>query len=138
MGNPNRPRPNPWQYLKYCYGGRLPDSMRNWVIEDVTGKGAITRLMVRMTIPAILILLPFWFIPTSFVVHMSMTVPILIPFIYFSHAQNKVWRRHVLRKHGIDPSLVDQREREKKAHIHDAYAERFGPRDPNSTGTHDI
>jgi hypothetical protein len=25
---------------------------------------------------------------------MSMTLPILIPFVYFSHALNKVWRRH--------------------------------------------
>jgi archaellum biogenesis protein FlaJ (TadC family) len=75
--------------------------MRDWVAEDVTGKGAIARLMVRMVIPAFLILLPFWFIPASFVVHLSMTVPILIPFIYFSHSQNKVWRRNVLRKHGI-------------------------------------
>ncbi len=138
MGNQNQPRPNPWQYLRYCYGGRLPDSMRDWVAEDVTGKGAIARLMVRMVIPAFLILLPFWFIPASFVVHLSMTVPILIPFIYFSHSQNKVWRRHVLRKHGLDPSMVDQRDREKRAHVHDSYIERFGPRDPNSTGTHDI
>ena len=82
MANQNRPRPNPWQYLRYCYGGRLPASMRDWVVEDVTGKGAIARLMVRMVIPAFLILLPFWFIPASFVVHLSMTVPILIPFIY--------------------------------------------------------
>lgn len=138
MTNSNRPRPNPWQYVKYCYGGRLPDSMRNWVIEDVTGKGAVARLMTRMFIPAFLVVLPFWFFPTDFVVRASMTLPILIPFIYFSHSQNKVWRRHTLRKHGLDPGLVDQREREKKAHIHDAYVARFGPRDPYSGGTHDI
>jgi Family of unknown function (DUF5313) len=138
MANPNRPKPNFWQYVKYCYGGRLPDSMREWVIEDVTGKGATMRLMVRMFIPAFLLLLPFWFVPADFVVRASMTVPILIPFIYFSHALNKIWRRHVLRVHGLNPGLVDQKQREKNAHIHDAYIAKYGPRDPSSTGTHDI
>ncbi len=138
MPNPNRPRPHPWQYVKYCYGGRLPDSMRDWVVEDVTGKGATIRLMVRMFIPAFLLLLPFWFVPADFVVRMSMTVPILIPFIYFSHALNKIWRRHVLRVHGLNPGLVDERDRQKNAHIHDAYIARYGPRDPSATGTHDI
>jgi len=138
MGNRNRPRPNLWQYLKYCYGGRLPASMSPWVIEDVTGKGATTRLMARMFIPAFLIMVPFWFFPTDIVVKLSMTVPILIPVIYFSHALNKIWRRHVLRVHGLDPGLVDQKDREKNAHIHDAYIARYGPRDSSSPGTHDI
>ena len=54
--------------------------------------------------------------------------PILIPFVYFSHALNKVWRRHMLAKHGLDPSLVDEISRRKKAHMHQAYIERYGPR----------
>ena len=138
MGNPYRPKPNPWQFLRYCYGGRLPDSMRDWVTEDLTGKGATTRMMVRMFIPAFLIVAPFWFVPADFVVRMSMTIPILIPFIYFSHALNKIWRRHMLRIHGLNPGLVDEKAREKNAHVHDAYIARYGPRDSSSPGTHDI
>ncbi len=86
----------------------LPDSMRDWVREDLAGKGATVRMMVRVFIPAFLIMVPFWFIPTTLDVHLSMTLPILIPFVFFSHALNKVWRRHMLRKHGLDPSLVDE------------------------------
>ncbi len=138
MPNPHRPKPNVGQYVRYCYGGRLPDSMRDWVAEDLTGSGATARMMVRMFIPAFLILVPFWFIPTNLVVHLSMTVPILIPFVYFSHALNKVWRRHMLRVHGLDPGLVDQKVREKNAHIHDAYIARYGPRDSSTPGSHDI
>ena len=52
MANPHRPKPNAWQYVKYCYGGRLPASMNDWVIEDLTGKGATMRVIVRMFIPA--------------------------------------------------------------------------------------
>jgi hypothetical protein len=138
MSNQSPPtKPNPWQYLRYIYGGRLPDSMRDWVRNDLAGPGATRRMMVRMFIPAFLILLPFWLIPTNLVVHLSMTVPILIPFVYFSHALNKVWRRHMLRVHGLNPGLVDELSRKKNAHIHEAYVERYGPRSGPSS-SHDV
>ncbi|CAN5730321.1 DUF5313 domain-containing protein [soil metagenome] len=132
-----RTSPGPWQYIRYSYGGRLPDSMRDWVRNDLAGKGATVRMMVRVFIPAVLILLPFWFIPTTLYVHLSMTVPILIPFVYFSHALNKVWRRHMLRVHGLNPDLVDELSRKKNAHIHQAYIDKYGPRSGPASG-HDI
>lgn len=130
-------RPNIWQYIGYSYGRRLPDSMRDWVREDLAGKGATVRMMIRVFIPAFVILIPFWFIPTTFDVHLSMTLPILIPFVYFSHALNKVWRRHMLAKHGLDPSLVDALSRQKNARIHEAYIEKYGPR-TGPTSSQDI
>ena len=48
-------KPNLLQYIGYCYGRRLPDSMRDWVREDLTGKGATIRMMVRVFIPAFLL-----------------------------------------------------------------------------------
>jgi Family of unknown function (DUF5313) len=132
-----RTKPNLPQYIGYCYGRRLPDSMRDWVANDLAGEGATRRMMIRVFIPAVLVMAPFWLIPTTLDVHLTMTLPILIPFVYFSHALNKVWRRHMLRKHNLDPSLVDVISRKKKAHIHQAYIERYGPRsEPGSS--HDI
>ncbi len=64
-----------------------------------------------------------------------MTLPILIPFVFFSHALNKVWRRHMLRKHGLDPGLADELKRKKDAHIHEAYIERYGPRSGPSSSS---
>ncbi|MGV9800618.1 DUF5313 domain-containing protein [Mycobacterium sp. NPDC003449] len=128
MSPTERTKPNPIQFVRYCLGRRLPDSMLDWVREDLTGKGATRRMMLRVLVPAVLILAPFWLIPTTLDVHLSMTVPILIPFIYFSHALNKIWRRHMCRVHGLDPSLVDKLKREKDAHIHQAYIEKYGPR----------
>ena len=121
-------KPNVLQYIGYCYGKRLPNSMRQWVADDLAGPGATRRMMTRMFVPAVLILTPFWIVPMSLYLHLSTTLPILIPFIFFSHALNKVWRRHMLRKHGLDTSLVDFRNRQRDAHIHDAYAEKYGPR----------
>ena len=123
-----RTKPTVLQYIGYCYGKRLPSSMLQWVADDLAGPRATLRMMVRVFIPAVLILTPFWIIPMSLYLHLSTTVPILIPFVFFSHALNKVWRRHMLRKHGLDPSLVDYRARQRDAHIHDAYAEKYGPR----------
>ena len=130
-GDSARTKPSAWQFVRYCAGARLPDSMRDWVRNDLAGKGATRRMMVRVAVPAVLVLVPFWFIPTTLDVHLSMTLPILIPFVYFSHALNKVWRRHMLAVHGLDPELVEERGRERDAHIHQAYIERYGPRPEN-------
>ncbi|AQA05103.1 hypothetical protein BVC93_24890 [Mycobacterium sp. MS1601] len=132
-----RTTPGPWQYFTYCYGRALPDSMRSWVARDLAGPGATVRMMVRVAIPAVLVLAPIWFIPMSLYLHASMTLPILIPFVYFSHALNKVWRRHMLAKHGLPPGLLDERARLKNAHVHQAYADRYGPRTGPSS-SHDI
>lgn len=121
-------RPNPWQYLAYSYGKQLPDSMRAWVTADVAGPGATRRTVLRAAIPAFVILAPFWLLPASLYVHLEMTAPIFIWAILMSLALNKVWRRHRLVQHGIDPNRVDDIKRARDAHIHEDYARRFGPR----------
>ena len=120
--------PNGLQYIAYCYGRVLPDSMRDWVRQDLGGKGATVRTMIRWAIPCVLVLAPFWLIPTTLVVHLSMTLPIFAPYVMFSHALDKVWRRHRLSQHGLDPDLADEYKRSRDAHIHRAYIERYGPR----------
>ena len=122
-----RPRPNVVQYIAYCYGRVLPESMRDWVRNDLGGKGATGRTVIRFAIPAILVLAPFWLIPTTLYVHASMTLPIFLPYLLFTHALNKVWRRHMLSKHGLDPALADEYKRSREAPIHRAYIERYGP-----------
>ncbi|MEX7468741.1 DUF5313 domain-containing protein [Mycobacterium adipatum] len=135
----SRTKPSFFQLVGYCLGKRLPDSMLDWVRNDLAGPGATRRLMLRVLVPAVLVLAPFWLIPTTLYVHLSMTVPILIPFVYFSHALNKIWRRHMLRVHGLNPSLVDALARERDAAKHQSYVDRFGPRpDSAELGTHDI
>jgi hypothetical protein len=121
-------RPNLLQHIAYSYGRRLPASMRDWVANDLAGPGAVRRHMIRMAIPPLLILAPFWLLPASLYVHLEMTVPIYTWAILMAIALNKVWRRHRLAQHGLDPNLVDVLKRQKDAHIHDDYARRYGPR----------
>ena len=48
-----RTKPNALQFVRYCAGARLPDSMRDWVRNDLAGKGATRRMMVRVAVPAV-------------------------------------------------------------------------------------
>ena len=100
--------------------------MRN----NLGGKGATARTMIRLIIPTVLVLVPLWLTPTTLYVHasMTMTLPIFLPYVVFSHVLNKVWRRHRLRERGLDPYLVDEHVRSRNAHIRRAYIERYGPR----------
>ncbi|OBI73355.1 DUF5313 domain-containing protein [Mycobacterium sp. E740] len=121
-------RPNIVQYIAYSYGRRLPDSMREWVKRDLAGPGALRRHMIRMAIPPLLVLAPLWLLPASLYVHLEMTVPIYTWAILMALALNKIWRRHRLAQHGIDPNLVDELRRERNAQMHEDYARRYGPR----------
>lgn len=123
-------RPNPLQYIAYCYGKVLPPEMDDWVCEDLAGKGARLRNLVRVSIPAILVVAPLWLIPATVGMHLAMSTLLLLPFIYFAHALDKIWRAHRLRQHGLDPELVDARTRERESHIREDYERRHGrPRD---------
>jgi hypothetical protein len=121
-------KPGPLAYIGYSYGRRLPKEYRDWVRHDLAGKGAIRRHMIRTAIPPFLVLAPFWLLPASFYVHLEMTAPIYIWALLMGVALNKVWRRHRLAQHGLDPNLVDEINREKNAALHAAYAEKYGPR----------
>ena len=125
---PPMKKPGPLQFIAYAYGKRLPDSMKEWVAHDLADNGAVRRHMIRMAIPPLFILAPFWLLPASLYVHLEMTAPIYIWAILMALALNKVWRRHRLAQHGLDPNLVDQIRRKKDAAMHEAYARKYGPR----------
>jgi len=102
--------------------------MRNWVANDLAGKGAVRRHLIRFAIPPLLLLAPFWLIPASLYVHLEMTAPIYIWSILMSLALNKIWRRHRLTVHGLSAGLIDEVQRKRDAHIHEDYARRYGRR----------
>lgn len=66
-----------------------------------------------------------------------MTAPIYIWALLMALALNKVWRRHRLAQHNLDPKLVDVIRRKKDQHIHDDYIRRFdlAPKRPSGSRT---
>ncbi len=129
-------KPNLWQYIGYSYGRCLPDSMRDWVANDLAGKGAVRRQLIRWAIPPLFVLAPFWLLPASLYVHSEMTVPLYIWSVLIALALNKVWRRHRLAQHGLDPNMVDVLKNKKQAKMHEDYIRRYGPR-PESAAWQD-
>ena len=119
-------KPNLLQRIAYAYGKVLPAEFDDWVRDDLTSKGAQLRTMVRVSIPAILVVAPLWLIPASVGMHLAMSTLLLLPFVYFAHALDKIWRAHRLRQHGLDPDLVDERARRRDAHLHEDYRRRYG------------
>ncbi|MBA8826292.1 hypothetical protein FHX42_003668 [Saccharopolyspora lacisalsi] len=64
-------RPNPFQWIWYAYGGRLPDRCREWVLHDLTCRTWILRYLLRALVqmsPGLLFLLvpgPLWLLAMS-------------------------------------------------------------------------
>jgi hypothetical protein len=119
-------RPGLLEYIAYCYGKVLPAEYDDWVRNDLAGRGARRRNLIRVTIPAVLVIAPLWLIPATLGMHLAMSALLLIPCVYFAHALDKIWRAHRLRQHGLDPELVDEADRQRDAHIHEDYRRRHG------------
>ena len=133
---PDESRPSGFQQVRYWYGARLPERMNRWVAQDLAGPGATLRMVARWAIPCVLLLAPMLFVPASWLVRLNMTIPILIPYIFFSVALNRVYRRYRLSQHGLDPDLVNKLEREKNADLYDEYHRKYrGRSGPGTLGT---
>ncbi|MEI7543527.1 MAG: DUF5313 family protein [Mycobacteriaceae bacterium] len=119
-------RPGLLEYIAYCYGKVLPAEYDDWVRTDLAGKGARRRNLIRVTIPAVLVITPLWLIPATLGMHLAMSALLLLPCVYFAHALDKIWRAHRLRQHGLDPELVDEADRQRDAHLREDYRRRHG------------
>jgi len=67
-------RPNPVQWTRYTFGGRLPDRYRDWVLHDTTSRHWLWRFAVRVLVETLpwlalgfLVLVLFTPVPVGFV-----------------------------------------------------------------------
>lgn len=120
-------KPTTAQYLAYCFGKVLPAELNDWVRADLAGRGATSRLVVRVTTPVVLALAPVFLLPTDILTKLTMTLPLAIPFVYFAISLSPVYRRFRLNQHGLDGDLVDERRRKKDAPEMAAYYARYRP-----------
>jgi undecaprenyl pyrophosphate phosphatase UppP len=45
--------PNPLQWVRYTFGGRLPDRYRDWVLHDTTSRRWLWRFVVRVVVESL-------------------------------------------------------------------------------------
>lgn len=96
------------QRIGYVCGRRLPASMAEWVVDDLTGPGATRRYLTRILVPIIPVLCLFLLVPGPLWMGAAMMALLYIPLIYFTVALMYVFRRHRLIQHGLDPALADR------------------------------
>lgn len=99
-------RPGPLQRIGYLLGRPLPPEMRDWVANDITGKGNYRRYLIRGLIPFLPIVIGLCFLPGSWLLRGGMVLILLIPYIYFQVALGSIYRRHLLHNNGLDPALA--------------------------------
>ena len=118
--------PNPLQRLRYICGGTLPESMSEWVRNDLTGPGAARRYLLRLMIPLLLVLSLFLLVPGPLWMGGAMMALIFLPLMFFAIALTYVYRRYRLAKHGLDPALADASARDRAALARAAYERSHG------------
>lgn len=104
-------KPGAWQRIRYIFGGTLPPSMSDWVLEDLTGPGATRRYLMRFLLPVLPVLCLFLLTPGPLWIGLSMMALLYLPLVYFTVALVYVYRRHRLVSHGFDPELARAAER---------------------------
>lgn len=102
-------RPTFGQLVRYQFGAIMPENLREWVREDLTGPGATARYVARFAVPVIPFLLLLFLVPGPWWLSLGMIVLLLVPLVYFAVGLSEVFRRHRLIVHGLDPNLVSER-----------------------------
>ncbi|MEH3153800.1 MAG: DUF5313 family protein [Gordonia paraffinivorans] len=105
-----RKRPSSLQWIGYAFGRRLPEDLRDWVRDDLTGRNAYVRHLVRGMVPFVPIFVIFMLFPGPWWLRAQMVALGLVLGLIYSAAYMKQNRAHRLEKHGLDPDLKPARQ----------------------------
>jgi hypothetical protein len=99
-----RTRPSFPQWVRYAFGGRLPESLHEWVRHDLTDADwrwrEILRVLIQCAIPAVLLFVLF---PTDLQVRVLMVALVLCGGLFTAAAYGDELRDRRLRQHGLLP-----------------------------------
>ncbi|MDR2281260.1 MAG: DUF5313 domain-containing protein [Gordonia sp. (in: high G+C Gram-positive bacteria)] len=105
-------RPNPLQWIAYAYGAKLPEAQHEWVRNDLTGRFATPRHLIRAQFCFLPIYLAFYFGFGGdwWIRALMVLLAAILAFVYsVSYKdQNRVRR---LQQHGLGNSPLTQRQR---------------------------
>ena len=92
-------RPGLMRYVGYSFGGKLPDNMRDWVRNDLTGDHAVVRHLVRSMVPFLPIFAAGLVVPGALACVAPACCSVILALIY-SFAFMDMNRRRRLSQHG--------------------------------------
>jgi hypothetical protein len=101
-------RPNPLQWLRYAYGGRLPERYREWVLYDATCRTWLLRYALKVAVEALPLLIAGFVIltlltpaPASLVLPALLFALLMSFYFTLTSADELIEAR--LAKHGFPP-----------------------------------
>jgi len=96
-------RPSPLRWLKYAFGGRLPDRYDEWVLHDLTGPDwrirEAGRIMLFAVIPVTVLLL----LPGRLEIRIYSALFVVVGPLFVGLAYGDELRDRRLRQHGLLP-----------------------------------
>ena len=122
-------RPNPFQWLRYAVGGRLPETLHEWVLRDVTARTWVWRHVARMSVMVVPLAVACLLVPGPMGLRAAMALLLVIVGAYFSlsYVEESCDMRAV--KHGHAPGrakeIREARKEEAEAGIRARYEESF-------------
>ncbi|MBF6206861.1 DUF5313 domain-containing protein [Nocardia asteroides] len=117
-----RRRPGPIQWIGYALGRRLPDSMREWVRDDLTGRFAAARHVLRGMVPFTPLFAAFLLFPGELWLRGAMVLLALLLALFYTVAFMPMNRAHRLAKHGLPADLENARRAQRRARERARYA----------------
>jgi hypothetical protein len=117
-------KPTLRQRIAYDLGAILPDSLHDWVHNDLVGHGAERRYLIRFLVPVVPVFLLVLLLPGPIWVRATMIAMMAVPMIVFTVSLSYVYRRFRLSQHGLDPKLLDRLKYSEMER--DMYRQRFG------------
>ncbi|MBF6214118.1 DUF5313 family protein [Nocardia puris] len=118
-----RRRPNPIEWIGYVFGRRLPDSLRDWVRNDLTGKHAFARHIVRGLLPFTPLFAIFLLFPGELWLRASMVLLAVLLALFYIVAYMPMNRAHRLTAHGFPADLENEEKARRRAAERERYAE---------------
>ncbi|WP_338891476.1 DUF5313 family protein [Rhodococcus sovatensis] len=110
MSDPTRP--NAVQWLGYVLGRKLPMSMQDWVRNDLVGKGAVPRHLLRSMIPFMPIFIGFVVLfPGALWLRGAMVLLSVLLALFYTVAFMELNRARRLELHGLPSNLKSDRKR---------------------------
>ena len=115
-------RPNPLRWIAYAYGARLPERNRSWVYNDLTGRFAVPRHLLRSQfsfLPLYLIL--YFAFPGEVGIRLAMVALGASLALIFSVSYMPQNRSRRLQKNGLGGTTLTQRRQREVDADRDAY-----------------
>ncbi|NMM90477.1 hypothetical protein B2J88_40135 [Rhodococcus sp. SRB_17] len=119
--------PNPIQWLGYSFGRKLPDSMREWVRNDLVGDWAVPRHLVRSMVPFLPVFVIFMLFPGPWALRASMVLLGVLLALFYSVSYMAQNRSRRLERHGLPADLENPKKISRQDAEKAAYEKLHGP-----------